>query len=59
MPEKKLKLLLVLKSDSFVPKKFVSFNESLLKVMKNAFHFTLNALFVVKILKSCLDFLVI
>ena len=51
MSEKKLKLLLVLKSDSFVPKKFVSFNESLLKVMKNAFHFTLNALFVLKILK--------
>ena len=51
MSEKKLKLLLVLKSDSFVPKKFVSFNENLLKVMKNAFHFTLNALFVLKILK--------
>ena len=32
--------------------------ESPLKMMKNAFHFTLKSLFVLKIFKFCLDFLV-
>ena len=32
--------------------------ESPLKMMKNAFYFTLKALFVLKIFKFCLDFLV-
>ena len=39
-----------LKSDSHLPKKFISicFNESPSKVMKNAFYFTLKALFALK-----------
>ena len=42
-----------LKSDSNLPKKFIfiSFNKSPLKIMKNAFFFTLKALFVLKIFK--------
>ena len=42
-----------LKSDSHLPKKFlfICFNESPLKMMKNAFYFTLKALFVFKIFK--------
>ena len=32
--------------------------ESPLKVMKNAFNFTLKALFILKIFKSCLEFLI-
>ena len=41
----------ILKSDSDLPNKtiFVCFNESPLKMMKNAFHFILKALFVLKI----------
>ena len=41
----------ILKSDSHLPNKtiFVCFNESPLKMMKNAFHFILKALFVLKI----------
>ena len=40
-----------LKSDSHHPKKFlfISFNESPLKIMKNAFYFILKALLVLKI----------
>ena len=34
-------------------------NESPLKMMKNAFYFTSKALFVLKIFKFCLDFLVL
>ena len=47
-----------LKSDSRLPKKnyFIYFNENSLKLMKNAFHFILKALFVIKIIKFCLDF---
>ena len=37
---------------------FVCFNESPLKMMKNAFYFILKALFVLKLCKFCLDFLV-
>ena len=42
-----------LKSDSHLPKKFlfIYFNESLLKMMKNAFYFILKALFVLKIFR--------
>ena len=42
-----------LKSDSHLPKKFlfIYFNESPLKMMKNAFYFILRALFVLKIFK--------
>ena len=41
-----------LKSDSHFPRIiFICFNESLLKVMKNAFYFMLKALFVLKIFK--------
>ena len=42
-----------LKSDSHHPKKFVfiCFNKSPLKVMKNAFYFILEALFVIQIFK--------
>ena len=42
-----------LKSDSHVPKKFcfICFNESSLKLIKNAFYFILTALFVLKIFK--------
>ena len=36
---------------------FICFNEISLKVMKNAFHFILRALFVVKIFNFCPDFL--
>ena len=41
------------KSDSHLPNKicFICFNESPLKMMKNAFYFILKALFVVKIFK--------
>ena len=44
---------LELKSDSHLPKKicFICFNESLLKMVKNAFYFVLKALFVLKIFK--------
>ena len=44
---------LLLKSDSHLPKNFVfiCFNESPLKIMKNAFHSILKALFVFKIIK--------
>ena len=40
-----------LKSDSNLPKKlcFICFNDSPLKMMKNAFYFTLKALFILKI----------
>ena len=34
-------------------------DESSFKMMKNAFHFTLKAFFVLKVLRFCLDFLVI
>ena len=34
------------------------FNESPLKMMKNAFYFTLKVLFALKLFKFCLDFLV-
>ena len=46
-------LLQNLKSDSHLPKKFlfICFNESPLKIMKNAFYFILKALFVLKITK--------
>ena len=42
-----------LKSDSHLPKKFlfICFNESPLEMMKNAFYFILNALFVLKTFK--------
>ena len=41
-----------LKSDSHFPRIiFICFNESLLKVMKNAFYFMLKALFILKIFK--------
>ena len=42
-----------LKSDSHLPKEFcfISFNESPLKMMENAFHFILIALLVLKIFK--------
>ena len=42
-----------LKKDSHVPKKFIftCFNESSLKMMKNAFYLILKALFVLKIFK--------
>ena len=42
-----------LKSGSHLPKKFLflSFNESPLKMMKNAFYFILKALFPIKIFK--------
>ena len=42
-----------LKSDSYLAKKYIYIcsNESLLKVMKNAFYFVLKALFVLKIFK--------
>ena len=45
--------LVQLKSDSHLPKKllFISFNESSLKMMKNAFYFILKPLFVLKIFK--------
>ena len=36
----------------------ICFNESPLKIIKNTFHFTLKALFVLKIFNICLDFLV-
>ena len=44
---------LILKSDAHLPKKFlfIYFNESPLKMMKNAFYFILEALFVLKIFK--------
>ena len=43
---------LVLKSDSHLPKKFfICFNDNPSKIMKNAFYFILNALFVLKIFK--------
>ena len=41
----------ILKSDSQPPNFFVTFNESLLKMMENAFYFTLKALFVLEIFK--------
>ena len=43
----------IFKSDSHLPKKisFIFFNESLLKIMKNTFYFTLKALFVLRIFK--------
>ena len=46
-------LFLELKSDSHLPKKFlfIRFNESPLKMMKNAFYFILKALFVLKIFR--------
>ena len=49
-----------LKSDSHLPKKilFIGFNESLSKMIKNAFYFILKALFVSRYLNFCLDFLV-
>ena len=37
---------------------FIYFNESPLEIVKNAFYFILKALFVLKIFKFCLDFLV-
>ena len=37
---------------------FICFNESPLKMMKNAFYFILKAPFVLKYLNFCLDFLV-
>ena len=37
---------------------FLKTTESPLKMMKNAFYFTLKALFVLKILSFCLDFLI-
>ena len=42
-----------LKLESHLPKKknFICFNESRLEVTKNAFYFTVKALFVLKILK--------
>ena len=42
-----------LNSDSRLPKRFffICFNESLLKMMKNALYFILKALFVLKIFK--------
>ena len=42
-----------LKSDSHLPNKiiFICFNESPLKMMKNAFHVIVKALFVLKIFK--------
>ena len=45
--------LIYLNSDSDLPKKIylISFNESPLNMMKNAFCFILKALFVLKILK--------
>ena len=45
--------LVALKSESYLPKKFffICFNESPLKIMKNAFYFILKALFVLKIFK--------
>ena len=47
--------LLQLKSDSHLPKHFfISFNESPLKMMKNAFYFILKALFILKIFKFLL-----
>ena len=46
-------LSFTLKLDSHLPKKiiFICYNESPLKIMKNAFYFTLKALFVLKIFK--------
>ena len=43
----------IFKSNSHLPKKisFILFNESLLKIMKNTFYFTLQALFVLRIFK--------
>ena len=43
----------IFKSNSHLPKKisFIFFNESLLKIMKNSFYFTLKALFVPRIFK--------
>ena len=41
----------LLKSYSYLPKKFFCFNDSPLKVMKYAFYFILKALFVLKIFK--------
>ena len=45
--------LIFLKLDSHLPKKnfFICFNESRLKIMKNAFYFILKALFVLEIFK--------
>ena len=45
-----------LKSDSYLSKKiiFICFNESPLKIVKNAFYFILKALFVIKIFKFLL-----
>ena len=41
-----------LKSDFHLPKKcFICFNESPLKMMKNAFYFVIKAFFVLKIFK--------
>ena len=49
-----------LTSDFRLPKKlfFICFNEIPLKMMKNASHFILKAVFILKIFKFCLDFLV-
>ena len=48
-----------LKSDSHLPENcFICFNESPLKMVKSAFYFILKALFVFKIFKFLLDFLV-
>ena len=48
-----------LKSDSHLPKKFIfiCFNKIPLKMMKNTFYFTLKALFVLKYLNFCLEFI--
>ena len=52
MPNK-LNLTMSLKSDSHLPKKvfYIFFNDSSLKIMKNAFYFILKALLVLKIFK--------
>ena len=51
--QKLLKSRLYLKSDSYLPKFFIiiCFNDSPLKMMKNAFYFILNSLFILKIFK--------
>ena len=47
-----------LRLDSHLLKKIICFNESLSKLMKNAFYFILKVHFVLKIFKFCLDVLV-
>ena len=46
-----LAYLVQLKSDSHLPKKIICCNDSLSKILKNAFYFILKALFILKIFK--------